>query len=169
MTKNLTEVPMENSTLERFLKYSSLVSNENIIVKKDELESVIKSDPYEYIHLPSQNLFKDCSINEKGISRAIVEADAGIAETGTVVIISEDEKLRLATCLSEDLHVVLFTNRIRDSLEEISQFLEDNMKKTNNYIAFITGASRTADIERVLTIGVHGPVKMKVFLVNGEV
>ena len=35
-----------------------------------------------------------------------------------------------------------------------------------NYISFITGPSRTADIERVLTIGVHGPERLIVVLVD---
>lgn len=168
MTKNLKEVSMDNQTLERFFKYSSLVSNENIVLAKNELQNFISSCSYDYIHLPSQNLFKNCPIDERGISNALVEADVGIAETGTVVILSKNEQLRLATCLSEELHVILNINKITDSLDTFSKFLEDNMKEDSNYIAFITGASRTADIERVLTIGVHGPVRMKVILVSEE-
>jgi L-lactate dehydrogenase complex protein LldG len=36
------------------------------------------------------------------------------------------------------------------------------------YLACVTGPSRTADIERVLTIGVHGPKKLVIIAVDGE-
>ena len=35
-----------------------------------------------------------------------------------------------------------------------------------NYLSMITGPSRTADIERVLTIGVHGPVRLIIIFVD---
>jgi len=39
--------------------------------------------------------------------------------------------------------------------------------RDTRYLALITGPSRTADIERVLTIGVHGPGRLVVLLVDG--
>ncbi|MGC8769125.1 LUD domain-containing protein [Calditerrivibrio sp.] len=155
---------MNKTPLERFLKYSSMVSNEHIFLKESQINSYLKETRFNYINIPSLNLFRDCVIDENGIESAIVEAEAGISETGTVVVMSEDEKLRLATCLCEELTVILYTDKIFNNLEDIAPILEANMRKESNYIAFITGASRTADIERVLTIGVHGPVRMKVIL-----
>ncbi len=40
-------------------------------------------------------------------------------------------------------------------------------RSPRNYVAYITGPSRTADIERVLTIGVHGPKELYILMVPG--
>jgi L-lactate dehydrogenase complex protein LldG len=57
-------------------------------------------------------------------------------------------------------------SRIKEKLEDIVDFLEECSEKEHGYLAFISGASRTADIERVLTIGVHGPREMQVIIVE---
>ncbi len=106
-------------------------------------------------------------MGKEGISCALIEANYGIAETGSVVINSLDLEIRKATCLAEKLDIVVFKSKIMERLEDVEGFLKELTKK-NSYIAFITGASRTADIERVLTIGVHGPCEVNIFIIQDK-
>ncbi len=92
-------------------------------------------------------------------------ADYGIAETGTLVIDSSSEDLRLATMLCDTHVVVLPLSRLRATAAEAAPELTLLMKHPPAaYLAFITGASRTADIERVLALGVHGPLALHALL-----
>ena len=101
-----------------------------------------------------------------GIDIGLTMADFGIAETGTLVIDSSSEDIRLTTMISE-LHVaVLPQNRIRRSVFELENDLAKRMAAAPDYTAFITGASRTADIERVLALGVHGPLELHILLLS---
>lgn len=98
----------------------------------------------------------------------ITRADHGIAATGTLVIDCRDEDLRLATMLG-DLHVaVLPAGKVAATAHDLAGELEGLNANPPAYTAFITGASRTADIERVLTIGVHGPAELTIILVGGR-
>ncbi|WP_243545504.1 LutC/YkgG family protein [Pseudodesulfovibrio tunisiensis] len=101
-----------------------------------------------------------------GIDIGFTVADHGIAETGTLVLNSSGEELRLATMVSEYHVCVLPKSRIRDTSFEVESLLTEDMKKAPNYTAFITGPSRTADIERVLALGVHGPLQLHILLLE---
>jgi L-lactate dehydrogenase complex protein LldG len=93
-------------------------------------------------------------------------ADYGIAETATLVQDSGSEDLRIATMLSETHIAVLPVSRIKPDAMVLENELKDLMKSPPSYVAFISGASRTADIERVLTIGVHGPQELHILILN---
>ncbi len=101
-----------------------------------------------------------------GIDMGITFADYGIADTGTLVIRCDGEDKRLATMVS-DIHVVLLPqSRVRSTALELADKLEEMMGDSGAYVAFITGPSRTADIERVLAIGVHGPLELHIMLLK---
>ncbi len=93
-------------------------------------------------------------------------ADYGIAETATLVQDSGSEDVRIATMLSETHIAVLPVSRIKPDAMVLENELKDMMKPPSGYVAFISGASRTADIERVLTIGVHGPQELHILILN---
>ena len=103
-----------------------------------------------------------------GIDVGFTVVDYGIAETGTLVLNCPGEELRLATMISEVHVVVLPMSKIRESAYDLEPELTEMMKTSPDYTAFITGASRTADIERVLALGVHGPLELHILLMEDQ-
>ncbi len=101
-----------------------------------------------------------------GVDIGFTMADIGIAETGTLVVNCPSEELRLATMLCEYHICVLPCSKIVLDAFAADQQLRTYMRRTPNYTAFITGASRTADIERVLALGVHGPLELHILLLE---
>lgn len=92
----------------------------------------------------------------------------GIATTGTVVLESTEEQVRIATTLPEKHFVLLDPRKILATAEDAVPLLETfHQQMPQAYLAYITGPSRTADIERVLTIGVHGPAELHILLMEG--
>ncbi len=158
---------MNMDKIEKFLRFSELVGNENEIIEKDRIDEIVKDD-YDFISLTGvARNSREPQIDKNGINKALIEADMGIAETGSVVVVEPSENHRRATSLCESLHVILPASRIAEKLEESEKLLKKaTAGSSGTYIAFITGASRTADIEMSLTLGVHGPGKMKIFIVK---
>jgi len=94
------------------------------------------------------------------------EADLAIAETGTLVQDSTALEQRLVSTLPP-VHVALVrTGRLVEHFVDALELLNHERAELTGYIAFISGPSRTADIERVLTIGVHGPEQLHIIFVD---
>lgn len=90
---------------------------------------------------------------------------AGIAESGTLVL-PGGEGMPLTASLLPEIHLAVL--RDKDICETLSQALRIPAVRQASAVALISGPSRTADIEMTLTIGVHGPRRVHVFLM-GEV
>jgi L-lactate dehydrogenase complex protein LldG len=98
----------------------------------------------------------------------ITGANFALADTGTVVLDSTEEPLRLASTFPERHFVLLDPRKILpDGLAAVGLLRALHRRRSPDFIAFITGPSRTADIERVLTIGVHGPRELHILLLEG--
>jgi L-lactate dehydrogenase complex protein LldG len=102
-----------------------------------------------------------------GMDMGLTLMDFGIAETGTLVLNSDSEETRLATMLCETHVAVINRADIRETALAMADELTEMTRHPSSYTAFITGASRTADIERVLALGVHGPLELHIIL-TGE-
>jgi L-lactate dehydrogenase complex protein LldG len=95
-------------------------------------------------------------------------AQAAIADTGTLVLESDCERHRLVS-LVPPLHIAIVNAEdIRDTLgDTLRAVSRDAALDMSRVITFITGPSRTADIELTLTVGVHGPKELYVILIDG--
>jgi len=93
----------------------------------------------------------------------ISQLDWAISATGTLVQDAVAVDKRLVSTLPPSHVALLGTDRI---LADMGSVLEKLRPQQLDYISFITGPSRTADIERVLTIGVHGPERLIIVVVD---
>ncbi len=98
-------------------------------------------------------------------------ANIAIADTGTLVLVTNEGNGRLVTTLPP-VHVALVgVEKIVPSLDEATEILKllapsATGQKTSVYVSFTTGPSRSADIELSLSIGVHGPKEVHIVLVD---
>ena len=93
----------------------------------------------------------------------ISTAQAAIAETGTLVLDSVNERHRFVS-LVPPVHIALVSvSKIRETLGEALALLRKE-KEISPAVTFITGPSRSADIELTLTVGVHGPQELYVIV-----
>jgi len=94
-----------------------------------------------------------------GCDLGVTEADFALPETGTLGLRSSTKKPR-AVSLVPRIHLALLTPAaLRPDLHEV--FAE---ARRDNYLVLITGPSRTSDIELTVTLGVHGPQKLAVWV-----
>ena len=93
----------------------------------------------------------------------ISEVGYALTDTGSLVADQTEVEQRLVSTLSSIHIAIIGTDRILDGKAAV--FTKIN-PANSKYIAFITGPSRTADIERVLTIGVHGPKRLVIVFVD---
>ncbi len=92
----------------------------------------------------------------------VEEVSAAIAETGTVVCTSAAGTPLQASLLPPHHIAVVAVENIFESLDDFFA-AQERMPPTN--ITFITGPSRTADIELTLVVGVHGPKRLDVIVI----
>ena len=102
-----------------------------------------------------------------GIDVGLTIARLGVAASGTCLSAGDDEDTRLAGMISEIHILILPVCRIQPDLPSIAGLLRERMgERPGSYSVFITGPSRTADIERVSAIGVHGPLELHIVLLE---
>jgi L-lactate dehydrogenase complex protein LldG len=100
---------------------------------------------------------------------SITTCEALIARTGSILMSSAQESGRTVSVYAPVHICIAYTSQlvydVRDGLEMLSVKYKNRIP---SFITLATGPSRTADIEKTLVVGVHGPKDVYVFLVDAQ-
>ena len=142
----------------------SLIEKINGIIRELDARSVSfwNMEPLKSLEFTSETDLAKADIGITG-------ADFAIADTGTLVLLSGPSQPRL-TSLLPPVHIAILRKEtivadIHDLFRILGKSHEKNYDELCSCISFITGPSRTADIELNLTLGVHGPGRAIVVIV----
>jgi L-lactate dehydrogenase complex protein LldG len=98
----------------------------------------------------------------------ITGAYCAIAETGTLVTVSGPGTPPSVSLLPETHIAIVRAQRVVRGMEEAWRLMRSELTLLPRAINFISGPSRTADIEQTVTLGAHGPYRVHIVLVVGE-
>jgi L-lactate dehydrogenase complex protein LldF len=156
--------------IEELSKVNGQITRTNQNELTQQVVDFLKSREMDRIHL-EPNVLDETVLQNAGItfSRApdpsirvgVTKALCGLADTGSILVVDGEGYPMHASLLTETHLAVLRVAHIVPSLDEAV-----HLTRETKAAAFITGPSRTADIEMSLTIGVHGPGEVHVFLVD---
>ena len=153
-----------DNKFETFSTMLESVGGRALVIQKDELDTTIKALYPDEKQIASNVDF--CSIGNfnandfddahdlKDIDLAIVKGNFAVAENGAIWMKNEDNRHRALYFIAQNIVIVIdekeLLNNMHEAYEKIS--FEDK-----GYGVFISGPSKTADIEQSLVIGAHGP------------
>ena len=167
------DVAVQTNKIEKFINEFTAIGGQVVLTKNPthEIIEFLKSRGIKKIHLEpntlDENLLREANIDfthepDPQILVGVTNAICGLADTGSILI-ADGEGSPLHASLLPEIHIaVLKSSDIFPSLPDAMDLVKDKNA------VFITGPSRTADIEMTLTIGVHGPKEIRVFVFGKE-
>jgi L-lactate dehydrogenase complex protein LldG len=142
-----------------------------------QLSSLVRKMDWQKVYCVEDELLRQTGIDlgERIVKTGLAECDVSItgceclvARTGSIVMTTAQKSGR-ATSVYAPIHVcIAFSNQLVYDVKDALQLVKDkyNREDLPSLITFATGPSRTADIEKTLVVGVHGPKEVYVFLVE---
>jgi L-lactate dehydrogenase complex protein LldG len=97
----------------------------------------------------------------------ISRARVGIASTGTLLVAERLAEDRICALLCTRHVLLLPSHQIVTTPADAVDWIHSCITRGLGYVTLISGPSRTSDIEKVLTLGAHGPTELHVLLVDG--
>lgn len=104
--------------------------------------------------------------NKNELDIGITLGEFGVGETGSICVDNYAYEARIASMLPLINIIFMPKNYIVNNMQDAFDVLAKVFWK--GYSGFVTGPSRTSDIERVLTLGVHGPSRVILFVIEDD-
>lgn len=141
-----------------------------------QLSSLVKKQNWEKVFCVEDKLVAPVAaqLEERLVKTGLANCDVSItgceslvARTGTIVMSSAQTNGR-STSVYAPIHIcIAFTNQLVYDIKDALQAAKDKYgSHLPSLITFATGPSRTADIEKTLVVGVHGPKEVYLFLIE---
>jgi len=96
----------------------------------------------------------------------LTEAFAGVAETGSLVLLSSKDSPTSLNFLPDNYLCVLQRDHIVPHIEDVWDRIRLHAGHMPRAVNFITGPSRTADVEQTIQLGAHGPRRLHLLLLE---
>lgn len=139
-----------------------------LIIQKKKLAHIFAWEETLYLFLDKAKIkYSKNEINFMKADAGITLCESLVSRTGSILISSSSRSGRRLSVFPP-LHIVLaytsqIVNDIEDSLSMARKKYEGNLP---SMISLVTGPSRTADIEKTLVLGAHGPKELILFLID---
>lgn len=156
-------ITFENK-FEKFSEMLESVGGKALVVEKSKLDETIRSLYPDEKQIASN--VQECTLgnfdaneqddahNLKDIDLAIVKGNFAVAENGAIWMKNEENRHRSLYFIAQNIVIVIDETEILNNMHEAYEKINfDNV----GYGVFISGPSKTADIEQSLVIGAHGP------------
>ena len=152
---------------DKFQTFSTMIESvggKALLINKSDLDKTIKelypdekqiASNVEFCNVGNFNANEQEDVHTlKDIDLAVVKGNFAIAENGAIWMKDEENRHRALYFIAQNIVIVIDEKDILNNMHEAYQKLNfDN----DGYGVFISGPSKTADIEQSLVIGAHGP------------
>lgn len=138
---------------------------------QSQLQQLIKVKEWMKIYCNEDKWNADYSntLNLESCDAAVTGCEYLVARTGTIVMSAAQQSGRTVSVYAPIHICIAYSSQlvydIKDALQLLKEKYADNIP---SLITFASGPSRTADIEKTLVTGVHGPKEVYLFLVDNE-
>jgi len=150
---NQVEVAQQLNSLATQRKWTKIICHES------RLKAMLQKNAF--------NSFSDSPLAD--CDAAVTGCEALIARTGSIMMSTTQESGRTVSVYAPIHICIASSNQLVYDVKDALQLLkEKNGNKLPSFITLATGPSRTADIEKTLVVGVHGPKEVFCFLVDEE-
>ena len=139
----------------------------NSLLKKQDWQNVYCLDK-NFIELLGPQFEEKLTTDLAGCDVSVTGCEALVARTGSIVMTAAQASGRNASVYAPVHVCIAFTKQVVVDIKDALQLIKDKYAtQIPSLITFATGPSRTADIEKTLVVGVHGPKEVFCFLVEG--